>query len=83
MKKPDPDKVINDLLKRALLREAKGRLQTGLRLHDGRWLTKLEYQTVRWPNWARIGRETIETLLLWVLGAFVGLGLMFLTVLIL
>ena len=67
MTKPDPDKVINDLLKRALLREAKGRLQTG----------------VRWPNWARIGRETIETLLLWVLGALVGLGLMFLTVLIL
>jgi hypothetical protein len=83
MTKSDPDKVIKALLKRALLREAKQRVQIGLRLYDGRWLTDLEYQKVRWPNWARIGRETIEALLLWAFGALVGIGLMFLTVLIL
>lgn len=83
MTRPDPEKVIAATLKRALLREAKDRMQAGLRLYDGRWLTEREYHSVRWPNRARIGRETVEVLLLWAVAALVGLGLMVLTVLIL
>ena len=83
MIKPDPDKAIRSIVRRALVREAKERLRTGLHLHDGRWLTDLEYQSVRWQGRVRIGRETVETLLLWALGALLGLGLMVLAVLIL
>lgn len=83
MTKPDPDKAIRSIVRRALVREAKERLRTGLRLHHGRWLTDLEYQSVRWQGRVRIGRETVETLLLWALGALLGLGLMVLAVLIL
>ncbi len=71
------------IVRRALLREAKERVRTGLRLYDGRWLTEVEYQTLRWPDWARLGREAVETLLLWALAALLGLGLMVLAVLIL
>lgn len=82
MTQANPDKVISALLKRALLRETTERLKTGLQLYDGRWLTEQECRTARRTKRAKLGRETIEALLIWGLGALVGVGLMLVTVMV-